>query len=240
MLNSASHWLRRIALPILLGVIACGSLAPDTAAARTRQGDRFGIRGGIWPQSEVVGTFGTRRIYPGGDSLRTGIDEEARILPYVELYALFHLNGPWWAEGSLGWSGRNDVQVSGTGRADKILLGNGRVDFFPVFVGIRAVKPFGEGDRPHNVFVRGGGSVMFANESPDLVQDSVLKYGIYTSGTEAAFGFLAGAGAEYYVEPTVAFVADISYRYAKFSYGREAKFDLSAFWFGAGITLKTR
>jgi hypothetical protein len=239
MLNTESHWVRRVALLILLGVIAGGSLAPDTAVARVRHGDRFGIRGGIWPQSEVLGTFGIL-VFPGGDSLRTGIDEEARILPYVELYALFHLNGPWWAEGSLGWSGRNDVQVSGTGRDEKILLGNGRVDFFPFFAGVRAVRPFGVGDRPHNVYVRGGGSVIFANESPDLVQGTILNSGIYNSGTEGAFGFLTGAGVEYYVEPTVAFVADISYRYAKFSYGREAKFDLSAFWFGAGITLKTR
>jgi len=208
--------------------------------ARSRQGDRFGVRGGIWPQSDVVGTFGTRRIYPDGDSLRIGIDEAARILPYVEVFGLVHLRGLWWAEGSLGWAGRNDVQISGTGRADKILLGNGRVDFFPLFVGARLVRTLGGEERPHNVYARGGGSLVFANESPDLVQDSVLKYDIYNPGTEGAFGFLLGGGGEFYLNSTVAVTADVSYRYTKFSYNRRAKFDLSAFWLGAGFTLKPR
>lgn len=229
------------ALVIVLGIAASTTLISETADARVRQGDRFGIRGGIWPQSDIVGTFGSRRIYPDGDSLSIRIDEDARALPYVELFAMFHLRGPWWAEGSIGWSGRNDVQVNGHQRGEiPILLGNGRVDFFPMFVGMRGVKVLGKEARPHNVYLRGGGSVVFANESPDLVHDSVLAYGIYASGTEAAFGFLAGTGAEYYIGSNIALDADISYRYTKYSYGREAKFDLSSFWLGVGITVKTR
>lgn len=229
------------AILIALGVLACAVVFTGSAAARNRQGDRFGFRGGIWPQSDIVGTFGNRRIYPTSDSVSIRIDEEARILPFFEAYAMFNLGGPWWAEGSIGWSGRNDVQVSGHQRGEiPILLGNGRVDFFPMFLGIRAVKTIGAEARPHNIYVRGGGSVVFANESPDLVQDSILKYGLYTSGTEGAFGFLAGIGAEYYVSPTLALTVDASYRYMKYSYAREAKFDLSAFWLSAGITIKTR
>jgi hypothetical protein len=242
--NAAPHGFLRTAILIVLGVVVCAAFAPESAVARTRQGDRFGIRGGLWPQSEIIGTFDTRRIYPSGDSLRIGIDEEARILPYVEVFALFHLRGLWWVEGSIGWSGRNDVEVDGKYHrrpADiPVLLGNGRVDFFPMFVGARAVKQVGDELRPHNIYARGGGSIMFANESPELVKDSILKYGIYNSGTEGAFGFLAGVGAEYYTNETTALVADISYRYTKFSYAREAKFALSAFWFGVGITFKTR
>ena len=228
------------AITILLCLIAGASLAPDTAMARTRQGDRFGIRGGIWPQSDIIGTFGTRRIYPSGDSLSIRIDEASRVLPYVEIFGLFHVRGLLWGEGSLGWSGRNDVQVGGFGRGDAILLGDGRVDFFPLFVGARLARPFGGQDLPHNVYARGGASLVFANESPELVQDSVLKYDIYNPGTEGAFGFLLGTGGEYYLNSTIALTADVSYRYTKFSYNRRAKFDLSAIWLGAGITLKTR
>lgn len=238
---SGNHRLLRSALIVILGIAACTTFSFDSAVARVRQGDRFGIRGGIWPQSDIIGTFGARRIYPDGDTLSIQINEEARVVPFIEAYAMFHLNGAWWAEGAIGWAGRNDVQVNGHQRGEgPILLGNGRVDFFPMFVGLRGVKTLGTEERPHNVYLRGGGSVVFANESPDLVQDSVLKYGVYTSGTEGAFGFLTGAGAEYYVGPNVALGVDASYRYTKYSYAREAKFDLSAFWLSFGITVKTR
>jgi len=240
MRTSAYHGLARFSLLICIGIVLCTALVPETGIARERKGDRFGIRAGIWPQSDIVGTFGTRRIYPDGDSLNIRIDEEAQALPFFEVFGMFHIKNAWWAEGSIGWAGRNDVQVGGFGRGDAVLLGNGRVDFFPMFVGLRGVKTLGIEERPHNLYLRGGGSLVFANESPDLVQDSVLKYGIYNSGTEGAFGFLIGGGGEYYVDPTIAFNADISYRYTKYSYGRQAKFDLSAFWLAAGITIKTR
>ncbi len=238
--NAAPHGFLRTAILIVLGVVACAALAPESAVARDRQGDKFGVRGGIWPQSEIIGTFGATPLTRGGDTLSMRIDEESRILPYIEAFGVFHIRGPWWADLSIGWSGRNDVQVGGFGRGDAVLIGSGRVDLFPMFAGVRAVKTLGAEKRPHNLYVRGGGSIVFANESPELVQDSILKYGIYSSGTEGAFGFLAGVGAEYYANETTAFVADISYRYTKFSYAREAKFDLSAFWFGAGITFRTR
>ena len=129
--DSGCHRLLRSALVIILGIAACAAIFSDSALARVRQGDRFGIRGGIWPQSDIIGTFGARRIYPAGDTLSIQINEEARIIPFVEAYAMFHINGAWWAEGSIGWAGRNDVQVNGHARGEiPILLGSGRV-FLP-------------------------------------------------------------------------------------------------------------
>jgi hypothetical protein len=218
-------------------------LAPTDASARTREGDRFGIRGGIWPQGEVVGTLDRRPIYPGGDSLDILIDEEAMVLPFLEIYGLFHLGGRWWAEGSAGWSGRTDVQIGGFSANDSVLLGSGRVDFFPLFAGLRVVQPIGAEGRPHNVFARAGGSLVFASESADLVQDSVLKYNLYNPGTEGAFGFLVGVGGEYYINRTFGLLADVQYRYTNFNYlirGRGVDFDVSAFWLAVGLTLKTR
>ena len=224
----------------LLGALASVAFMPECAAAQARQGDRFGIRVGIWPQGDVVGTFGKRSIYPTGESLTIRINEDSKILPFLEVYGLFHLGNKWWVEGSAGWSGRNDVQVGGFKTNDSLLLGNGRVDFFPLFAGIRAIQPLGGKRKPHNVYARAGGSLVFANESPDLVYDSVLKYNIYNSGTEGAFGFLVGAGAEFYFARTVAAVADVQYRYVNFVYGREAEFNVSSFWLALGLTLRTR
>jgi len=236
----------RIAAPVArlvpVAVFLVAVVLADFAGAQTqRPGDRFGVRGGIWPHKAIAGSLGERGYSPNNPDYRfdARIDEDATIAPFVEVYALFHLRGRLWAEASVGWSGRADIQVSGVNATDKILLGNGRVDFFPLFGGVRYSRQFGSAGHPHNVYARAGGSLVFANESPDLVQDSVNAYGIYSPGTEGAFGFLAGGGSEIYVTPTFGLLLDVNYRYTRFSYGRDAKFNLSNVWLGIGATIRT-
>jgi len=189
------------------------------------------------------GSLGTRRFWISADEpLNARVIESSQIAPFVEAFGLFAIRKSLWLEGALGYSQRRDVQVYGV-KLDgdsAILLGEGRIDFFPVFIGLRAVKPIGNLESGHNVYARLGGSVVFANESPSYVLDSVSFYGLYSSGTEAAFGFAAGAGAEYYVARRTGITLDAQYRYSKFSYGRSSKFDLSAFWLGVGIVYRTR
>lgn len=215
----------------------------DTCPAQSRGGDRFGLRGGIWPQAELDGSLGQRRFWPSTNEVRDArINEPSVVAPFFEGFALFNIQNSLWAEGAIGYSQRRDIEVGGVpSDGDSVLfLGRGRIDLFPVFVGLRLIQPVGSPESGHNVYARGGGSIIFANESPEIIQDSVSFYGLYSSGTEAAFGFAVGAGAEYYVARRTGITLDAQYRYSKFSYGRSSEFDLSAFWFGAGIVYRTR
>jgi hypothetical protein len=240
MQNSVPHSIRIHTLTVLACALAVTVCLPSDAAARGRERDRFGLRLGIWPQPEISGSFGQRAIYDDNPTpYNVRIDEESRILPFIELFGLFHLGDRWWLEGSIGWTGRNDVNVDAVAGADEFLVGAGRVDFFPMFAGIRAIEQLGGRDKPHNIYARAGGSLMFASESAELI-DPDLRYGLYAPGTEGAFGFLVGAGGEFYTTPGFALTADVAYRYSKFSYARRAEFDLSTIWMAAGAVLRLR
>ena len=221
---------------LLIGTIG----APD-ALGGPRQGDRLGIRGGVWPQPGIQGILGTSRLEESGTiDFDARIDEDASIVPYTEAYLLLHLRGPWWFEGSLGWGARWGIQVDGVAPDSVLELGSGRADFFPIFLGVRVVDDLGEKQAPHNIYARFGPSAVPANESPSSTEDRLLDNGIYSPGTEIAIGFLVGGGGEYYLSPTFALTADVSYRYTNFVYGRNAKFNLSSIWAGVGVTLRTR
>lgn len=221
------------------------AVAPATAARR--QGDRFGLRIGAWPQRRVQGTLANIRFHSDPDTTYAAtVDEPSLVLPFLEIYGLFHLGGYWWAEGSVGWSRRSDVEVGGrrleglpTDSLARILLGEGKVDFLPLFVGGRAVKEFGARPRPHNIYARGGLSLIFASESPSIVHPRIGR-SIYNEGTKGGFGFVVGTGGEYYVADKFGLTADAQYRYAKLNYGDEANLDMSGFWLGAGFTVMTR
>ncbi len=215
----------------------------DSAQAQSHQRDRFGIRGGIWPHTAIEGSLGERDYAspPQEDyRLDARIDEPASIAPFVEIYGLFHLDDRWWLEGAVGWAGRGGLEVGGFGAEDSILLGRGRIDFFPLFAGIRYIRPLNPDGNPHNVYARAGGSIVFANEGADLLQDSITTYGIYSPGTEAAFGFLVGGGGEFYVTKKFGVLLDANYRYTNFKYAREAEFNLSNIWFSVGLIFRTR
>ena len=242
------HSVWRFAATIVMAVALWFMVAAPSAFAQTtssqakgKAGDRFGIRGGIWPQKAISGSLGERAYSPRNSDYRfdARINEDATIAPFVEVYGLFNLKKRLWLEASVGWAGHSKIDVGGFNATDSILLGQGRVDFFPLFAGLRYSKQFGPVAHPHNVYARAGGSLVFANESPDLVQDSVNKYGIYSPGTEGAFGFLIGGGTEFYVTRTFGFILDVNYRYTHFNYAREAKFDLSNIWLALGATIRT-
>jgi len=234
---------RRIVLVAILCAIGAAT-APTDCPAQMHQGDRFGLRVGVWPQRAISGILGSTQLSKDDTThYEARLAEKAAIAPIVELQGLFHLRGVWWAEGAFGWSGRQDIDVGGFRSIDtvpKVLLGIGRIDFFPMFAGIRAVKEFGTGKVPHNIYARGGLSVVIANESPSRVHDTLMKYNIYNPGSEMAFGFAVGTGGEFHYYRNFALVADIQYRYVRFNYARRAKFDLSGFWFSAGLAIRTR
>jgi hypothetical protein len=228
---------------ICVAAALCVSLAAPDTRAQFSESDRFGLRGGIWPQKAIDGSLGTRDYAspPQEDYfLDARINEPATIVPFVELFGLFHLKKYWWLEGSIGWSGRGGLEVGGFSEEDSILLGRGRIDFFPMFAGVRFIKPLNPAGKPHNVYVRAGGSVVFANEGADLLMDTIPRYGIYSPGTEGAFGFLVGGGGEFYFSRRFGILLDASYRYTNFKYAREAEFNLSNVWLGLGVTLRTR
>jgi hypothetical protein len=234
------HRIRVHALLIVACALAVTVGRPVDTAARGRERDRFGLRIGIWPQAEIQGSFGRRQIYDDNQTIyNVRLNEESRILPFVEVFGLFHLGDRWWLEGSIGWTGRNDVNVDAVAGADEFLVGTGRVDFFPLFAGVRAIEQLGGRDKPHNLYARAGGSLMFASESAELI-DPDLRRGLYAPGTEGAFGFLVGAGGEFYTAPGFALTADVAFRYSKFSYARDAKFDLSTLWLAAGGVIRLR
>lgn len=232
---------RRIALVALLVVSAIVAMTSGTWADPGR-GDRFTLRGGIWPQRAVNAIFGSVRTSPTDTThFQARLSEKSALAPFIEFQGLFHLRNYWWAEGSLGWSGRSDVDVAGFAPEDKdtILLGIGRIDFFPMFAGVRAVREFGNVNAPHNVYARAGLSILIANESPSHVHDTLMKYQFYDPASKLALGFAVGTGIEIHYLRNFFLVADVAYRHAKFNYAERAKIDLSGFWLSAGITLRT-
>ncbi len=246
---------------VVLAVLSAILLAVPQAGAAKRQGDRFGLRLGAWPQSDVSGTLGhiyfnedADTIPPDLDTLyRAAVEEDGQIAPFLELYGLFNVRGLWWVEISAGFSQRTNVQVDGIREipalkptdpkddslASKILLGDGRVDFIPLFLGVRAVKEMGAVDRPHNLYGRGGISMLIAAEQPNGIHPRIGR-GVYSGGTKAAFGFLIGGGGEYYLNRRVGLVGDIAYRLSDLGYTDKGNFDLSGVWISAGVTLRVR
>ena len=229
---------------ILVSLVILSSAVESAAASR--QGDRFGIRVGAWPQSDVAGTL-ARISLLGGDTLvyDAVVEEKGHMLPFLELYGLFNLHSMWWVELSAGFSQRRDVEVTGyrlnpppADTAPQILLGQGRVDFIPLFLGIRAVKELGGVSHPHNLYARGGATVLIAADQPSLVSPDVR--GVYTEGTKAAFGFLIGGGGEYYLTDKFGLVGDVAYRLSDLNYTDQGEFDLSGVWISAGVTLRVR
>ncbi|GAB4319983.1 MAG: hypothetical protein Kow0074_09930 [Candidatus Zixiibacteriota bacterium] len=228
---------------LCVAVTTLVALASSSVQAQYHQRDRFGVRGGIWPHKAIEGSLGKRDYASPPQEeyiLDARIDEPASIVPWVEIYGLFHVRNSWWLEGAIGWAGRGGLEVGGFGEEDSILLGRGRIDFFPLFAGMRYIKPLNPDGNPHNIYARAGGSIVFANESADLLQDTVTTYGIYSPGTEAAFGFLIGGGGEFYFSRRLGVLLDATYRYTDFRYARDAKFNLSNIWLGIGVILRSR
>ncbi len=242
------------AFPPVLLVLLCVLLFGGTANAGRRQGDRFGIRVGAWPQQDVSGDLAVIRFHSDPDTLyRAAVDEPGKIVPFFEIYGLFNVKGIWWAEISMGFSQRTGVEVSGIQTApasnpgnpkgdsteNRILFGEGRVDFFPMFLGLRAVHDLGHRERPHNIYARGGLSLLIASEQPSLVHPR-LKGTAYTEGTKGAFGFLVGGGGEYYFSPRFGLAGDLSYRLSDLNYTKNGNFNLSSLWLSAGVVLHIR
>jgi hypothetical protein len=214
---------------------------------------------GAWPQNDVSGTL--RLIYfnspgqAGPDTLYEAVVEEnGHVLPFMELYGLFNIRGIWWGEISAAFAQRTNVQVSGIQRLPdpgpidpkddsqipRILLGEGRVDFIPLFLGTRAVKEIGSAGRPHNVYARGGISMLIASEEPSVTHPHLAVKSNYAVGTKTAFGFLIGAGGEYYLDRRFGLVGDVAYRLSDLNYTDDGDFDLSGIWVSAGVTLRVR
>lgn len=244
----------RFSVVLLTTLLATAASHTDSYAA-DRQGDRFGIRLGAWPQSDVAGTLAPFIQFTNDpDTIyRATIEEDGQIAPFLELFGLFNLSGMWWVEISAGFSQRTNVQVDGIrveppvqpnapkgdSTASKILLAEGRVDFIPLFLGARAVKDLGKSDHPHNIYGRGGVSMLIAAEQPNAIHPT-LDRTIYSEGTKAAFGFLIGGGAEYYLSNKVGLTADVAYRMSDLGYTDDGNFDLSGLWASAGITIRVR
>lgn len=228
---------------VLLALLVIGSAAWTDVSAGQRRGDRFGLRLGAWPQSAVKGNLGTFNLTrdDGVDTIVARFDEPSAIAPFIELYGLFHLRGVWSIEAAVGWSTRRDIQVAGyvNNLPDSvILLGEGRVDFIPLFVGLRAEKHFGAADSRHNLYLRSGLSLIFANESPSATYPSLERS--YSPGSEGAPGFVFGGGVEYYFAKRYAVTYDMQFRHAWFSYARNAKFNQYGLWVSVGIVVSTR
>lgn len=226
----------------------------QTAQAAERQGDRFGLRVGAWPQKDVAGELAVIVFNTDPDTIYSAtVEEDGHIAPFLELYGLFNVRGFWWVEISAGFSQRTNVQVDGIRLepplppnspkgdtlASKILLGEGRVDFLPLFLGARAIKDLGTRERPHNVYGRGGISMLIASEQPNLIHPH-LGRSVYSEGTKAAFGFLIGGGGEYYFGPRFGLVGDVAYRLSDLDYSNNGNYDLSGFWASLGVTLRVR
>jgi len=231
---------------VALAVLALWAIGIPAHAAH-REPDRLGLRVGAWPQRDVSGTLAAITFRREPDTTYDAVvNERGMTIPFLEFFGLFHLGGIWWAEGSIGWSRRSDVQVDGrrqgvppTDSLAHILLGEGKVDFIPLFLGARAEHRFGVRPRPHNVYLRGGGSLVIASESPNLIHPRVAKT-VYKEGTKGAFGFLLGIGGEYYVADRFALTGDLSYRYASFNYSSNAKLNESTIWLAIGMAVSTR
>lgn len=231
----------------------------SNAEAARRQGDRFGLRVGAWPQGDVSGTL--KLVYfnspdqLGVDTLYEAVvEEDGHISPFLELYGLFNVRGIWWFDLSVGFAQRTNVEVAGIQRLPdpgptdpkgdssdhRILLGQGRVDFIPIFIGARAIKELGIESRPHNVYLRGGLSMLIASEEPSVINPHTAVRSTYRIGTKSAFGFLIGGGGEYYLGRRLGLVGDIAYRLSDLNYTDSGDYDLSGFWASAGVTLRIR
>lgn len=233
--------------------------ANSTAHAERRAGDRFGLRVGAWPQSDVSGTLSL--IYfntpdqLGADTLYEAVvEEDGHVSPFLELYGLFNVHGIWWFDLSVGFAQRTNVEVAGIQRLPdpgptdpkgdssdhRILLGQGRVDFIPIFLGARAIKELGIENRPHNVYLRGGLSMLIASEEPSVINPHSAVRSTYRVGTKSAFGFLIGGGGEYYLGRRFGLVGDIAYRLGDMNYTDGGDYDLSGIWASLGATLRIR
>lgn len=239
---------------LTFAVFAVILFAAQPAEAVVRSGDRFGLRVGAWPQSDISGDLAIIQFHNDPDTIyRATIEEDGFIAPFLELYGLFNVSGMWWVEISAGFSQRTNVQVDGIRTspplqptdpkadsvASKILLGDGRVDFLPLFLGARAVKELGSESRPHNIYGRGGISMLVAAEQPSNIHPRIGR-GVYSEGTKAAFGFLIGGGGEYYLSPRLGLVGDVAYRLSDLGYTDDGNFDLSGIWVSAGVTIRVR
>lgn len=243
----------RIGRSLLFGVLAVLTFA--NVASAQRQGDRFGLRVGAWPLQDIAGTLGYIYFSEDPDTLyRAAVEEDGQIAPFLELYGLFQVRSMWWVEIAAGFAQRNDVQVDGireeppptpvdpkedTIGANKILLGDGRVDFIPLFLGVRAVRELGATAHPHNLYARGGISMLIASEQPSNIHPEIGR-SVYTEGTKAAFGFLIGAGGEYYLSRRFGLVGDIAYRLSDLNYSEDGEYDLSGLWASVGVTVRVR
>lgn len=238
---------------VIPATFLCVLLLGGTASAQRRQGDRFGIRVGAWPHQDVSGKLKTVVFHLAPDTIYDAtVDEPGKIVPFFELYGLFNLKGIWWAEISMGFSQRTGVEVfgvqtepapsgdpKGDSTTNRVLFGEGRVDFFPMFLGLRAMHDLGHRDKPHNIYARGGLSLLIASEQPSLIHPRV-KGTAYTEGTKGAFGFLVGGGGEYYMSPRFGLTGDVSYRLSDLAYTKDGNFDLSSLWLSAGVVLHIR
>lgn len=239
------EWSRSTAtgtLLVLCLLSLCAAFLTSNAWAQKPGGDRFGLRIGVWPQPSFEGSLGQLIVSEEAELVTydVRVSEPSFAAPFLEFYGLFHLKGAWWIEGSVGWSGRWDVQVRGVPAPprDSILLGEGWVVVIPIFAGLRARHTLGSRSKPHTVYGRAGLSLIFANESPDVT--SPLTDRVYSPGSEGAPGFLLGTGGEFYFSRRFALTADANYRYSKFSYGADADFDVSGIWVSLGVQLSTR
>lgn len=230
---------------VMLVFVLAVSLCPSRVDAARRQGDRFGIRLGAWPQNDVSGTLAQFIQFSNDpDTIYSATIEEAgQIAPFFELFGLFNISSIWWVELSAGFAQRTDVQVAGTPLeptgAKRILFGEGRVDFLPLFLGARAVKDIGQPDRPHNLYARGGVSMLVASEQPRGIHPRIAGT-VYRQGTKSAIGFLIGGGGEYYLNGRFGIVGDVAYRMSDLNYTDDGDFDLSGFWISTGVTIRVR
>ncbi|HUU45740.1 MAG TPA: hypothetical protein VM118_08400 [Acidobacteriota bacterium] len=243
MRNCARPTARRRSGVILLALALICAGTTTEVSARSRRGDRFGLRIGNWPQSSMSGNLGRLAITRDDGDLDTVVarfDEPSAIVPFLELYGLFHVKGMWSIEAAIGYSMRKNVEVTGhvENRQDSLGLGEGRIDFIPLFAGLRGEFPVGSGARNHNVYVRGGLSLIFASESPSLTHPGIDR--VYSPGSEGAPGFVIGGGGEYYFASRYAVTYDMQFRHAWFTYARNAKFNQYGVWVSIGILVSTR
>jgi hypothetical protein len=108
-----------------------------------------------------------------------------------------------------------------------------------MFLGVRAMHDLRHREKPHNIYARGGLSVLIASEQPSILYPDV-KGKVYTEGTKGAIGFLLGGGGEYYFSPRFGLTGDLSYRLSDLNYTKNGDFDLSSLWLSAGVVLHIR
>ena len=82
--------------------------------------------------------------------------------------------------------------------------------------------------------------MLIASEEPSVTYPHPAVKSTYHIGTKAAFGFLIGAGGEYYLDQRFGLVGDVAYRLSDLNYTDDGDFDLSGIWVSAGVTLRVR